>query len=168
MFSSLRRPLAMRDAAITVNPSLAAREDAEFLRCWRNQDCKGCLDRSGCSWCPFTWSCVPNNYSIPLLAPAYDEDICPHWAERWEIRTHPLGCQVSTITSLTAIVSVTSTIVVLLLVFLLVLAAKRLAAYHRKQPDWWRIWEYSWAQGLTLHVRPKPATAREEEPLLPS
>ncbi|KAK1705564.1 hypothetical protein BDP67DRAFT_583090 [Colletotrichum lupini] len=94
----------------------SARESSEehFFRCWNHQDCKVCLAENECSWCPMTSACVPNSYAIPLLAPAYDENICPHWAERWELRTKPLGCQVSTITSLTSIISIVSTFIVVL------------------------------------------------------
>ncbi|KLU85307.1 hypothetical protein MAPG_04335, partial [Magnaporthiopsis poae ATCC 64411] len=94
-------------------------DDKQFLRCWRHQDCQPCLVEDGCSWCPFasSWTCTPNAYSIPLLAPAYNENICPHWAERWEIRTRPLGCQVSTITALTGAVSIASTLTIVALVF---------------------------------------------------
>jgi len=31
-------------------------KDDEFLRCWRHQDCRGCLGESGCAWCPFVIS----------------------------------------------------------------------------------------------------------------
>jgi len=87
---------------------------------------------------------VPNIYAIPPLAPAYDEDICPHWAERWDIRTRPLGCQVSTITSLTCIISVLSTLVFLLLSFLAIRGAQRVRTFHKRHPDWWRVWVYEW------------------------
>jgi hypothetical protein len=87
-----------------------------------------------------TQSCVPNNYAIPALAPAYIEDICPHWAERWEIRTRPLGCYVSTVTTLTCIISVVSTLGVLLLLYLTVLLVRRLRALHKRNPAWWKIW----------------------------
>lgn len=164
--------------------------DAQLLRCWRHQDCKHCLDEDGCSWCPFvcepnqtsnkpvsfstdpikSWSCVSNNHTIQLLAPAYDEDICPHWAERWEVRTRPLGCQVSTITSLTSIVSIASTLVAVLVISLLVLALRRLRRYHQRQAGgWWKFWKYDWRTRLapfpfwTKHKDLRPA---EQEPLL--
>ncbi|ORY66262.1 uncharacterized protein BCR38DRAFT_313518, partial [Pseudomassariella vexata] len=86
-----------------------------FWHCWKQQNCYSCLDQSACSWCPFSWTCVPNSNRIPLLAPAEDKNVCPHWAERWEIRTRPLGCQVSTITTLTALVSIFSTLFVVVL-----------------------------------------------------
>ena len=75
---------------------------------------------------------------MPLLAPAYDEEICPHWAERWEIRTRPLGCQVSTITSLTSVISIASTLAVVLLIYLAVLAFRWLAKLNKNHPNWWQ------------------------------
>jgi hypothetical protein len=89
-----------------------------------------------------TQTCVPNNYAVPPLAPAYDEDICPHWAERWDIRTRPLGCQVSTITSLTGIISVLSTLVFLLFSFLAIRGVQRLSVFHKQHPEWWKVWAY--------------------------
>lgn len=83
-----------------------------------------------------TQSCIPNTYPIPLLAPAHNENICPHWTERWEIRTRPFGCHVSTITSLTAIVSMLSTFTLVILVLLAVWSVKRLMRLTESSPDW--------------------------------
>lgn len=117
-----------------------------------------------------SWSCVPNNYTIPTLAPAYDENVCPHWAERWELRTRPLGCQVSTITSLTSIVSIVSTLVVVLVIALLVLALRRLRRYHQQQePGWWRLWKHGWRSKLAqlrFWGRGEGSRLAEQEPLL--
>lgn len=173
--------------------------DENLLRCWRRQECNGCLDERGCSWCPFvslsrafsgqfcrpcqsslkrasradtqqSWSCVPNNYTISALAPAYDENICPHWAERWEIRTRPLGCQVSTITSLTSIVSVASTLVFALLVTLMIFSIRALRRYHKRQESgWWKLWRWDWgSQAARLKFWPRSRAGRpaEQEPLL--
>ncbi|KXJ96001.1 hypothetical protein Micbo1qcDRAFT_30428 [Microdochium bolleyi] len=94
-------------------------DDDHLHRCWHLTNCKDCLGmESDCSWCPFSWTCVPNrNKNLPFLAPAWDEDICPHWAERWELRTRPLGCQVSTITTLTSLVTIACTLTLVLLGF---------------------------------------------------
>jgi len=48
---------------------------------------------------------VPNTAIIQILAPIWNENICPHWSERWEVRSRTLGCHVSTITFFTAIVA---------------------------------------------------------------
>lgn len=163
--------------------------DEHLLRCWRHQDCHSCLDADQCSWCPFvslfsrqyrkfplltivlkSWSCVPNNHTIPALAPAYDENICPHWAERWEVRTRPLGCQVSTITSLSSIVSIVSTLIFIAIVSLMVLVAKKLRAYHKMQQlGWWRFWRWDWT-AWTRRSNPRSGEDEyrpaEREPLL--
>jgi Lon protease-like protein len=96
------------------------------------------------------------------MAPAYNEDICPHWAERWEIRTQPLGCQVSTITSLTAIVTIFSTIVGVLLIGLVGVGLVRLRRYLTRKPL--RITERLRAWRARLVSR---GHDREQEPLLP-
>ncbi|KAH7197519.1 uncharacterized protein B0J16DRAFT_21060 [Fusarium flagelliforme] len=133
-------------------------DDERFRRCWKHQTCKGCLATSQCSWCPFTWSCVPNTSKIPLLAPAYDENVCPHWAERWELRSRPLGCQVSSITSLTAIITIVSTLFFVLLVVLLVITARWIQRYH-KNTGWWQRQNHRWDGARIQHG--------EHEPLLP-
>ncbi|UQC79791.1 uncharacterized protein CLUP02_05271 [Colletotrichum lupini] len=131
----------------------SARESSEehFFRCWNHQDCK-------------TSACVPNSYAIPLLAPAYDENICPHWAERWELRTKPLGCQVSTITSLTSIISIVSTFIVVLLVALIVLGVRWGRRRSKQDPDWWRVWKRDWSR-VQFWKRPQGQDG-ERDPLL--
>ncbi|RCI11747.1 hypothetical protein L249_7261 [Ophiocordyceps polyrhachis-furcata BCC 54312] len=113
-----------------------------LMRCWSHQDCRGCLNDDECSWCPFTWACVPNACPIPLLAPAYDDRICPHPAERWELRTRPFGCRVSTTTSLTAVVAVLATVLLALVTLLNVVALRRWRRRDDKadwrQHDTWR------------------------------
>ncbi|CAK7214878.1 hypothetical protein SBRCBS47491_002300 [Sporothrix bragantina] len=102
-------------------------ETDRFLRCWGHGDCRSCLGMSACSWCPFSATCVPNDYLVPALAPAWEGDyMCPYWAERWELRTRPLGCQVSTITSLTALVAGAVTLTVVLLVWTTVVLVRKL------------------------------------------
>ncbi|KAI1457458.1 hypothetical protein F4805DRAFT_179971 [Annulohypoxylon moriforme] len=171
---------------ITTFASTSPVDDAHLMRCWRIQNCKDCLTRQpDCSWCPFSWTCVPNTARITLLAPAWDENICPHWAERWEIRTRPLGCQVSTITTLTSLVSIASTLVLVLLISLTVWGFRTLRAYGKKNPGWWRMsksdWERlpaRWRSWLRAEVGVGGVDAngrdsgnegdREREPLLPS
>ncbi|KAK3394419.1 hypothetical protein B0H63DRAFT_45337 [Podospora didyma] len=155
--------------------------DNHLRRCWKQQSCNDCLDQDKCSWCPYTQSCVPNSYEIPLLAPAYDEHICPQWSERWEIRTKPLGCQVSTITSLTAVVSVTSTLVLVMLIWLCLWVVRRLRRLHRERPAWWRVrgyqegarrrwmfWrrERGWKDGSSSGSSGIESSRHEQEPLL--
>ncbi|KAL0938760.1 uncharacterized protein CTRU02_205370 [Colletotrichum truncatum] len=154
-------PTALEILQARQNFTVQDTSEEHFFRCWRHQDCKVCLAENQCSWCPMTSACVPNPYTIPLLAPAWNEDICPHWAERWELRTRPLGCQVSTITSLTSIISIVSTLIVVLLVFLLVIAIRWGRRRSQREPGWWRVWRYDWMQVLwpTRHIA-------EQDPLL--
>ncbi|KAH8736765.1 hypothetical protein BGZ61DRAFT_2792 [Ilyonectria robusta] len=146
-------------AAYRANFTVAEDQHEHFQQCWSHQNCDGCLDTARCSWCPYTWSCVPNSHLVPALAPAYDENICPHWAERWEIRTRPLGCHVSTITTLTTIVTIASTLAFVGLVFGLVLGIRRLRRYNKEHPGWWRLLRRRWWSALRRR-------GGEEEPLL--
>ncbi|KAH6690399.1 hypothetical protein F5X68DRAFT_69650 [Plectosphaerella plurivora] len=140
---------------LTLNFTGRESESEHFYRCWQHSLCRTCLAETECSWCPFTWACVPNAYPVPLLAPAYDEQICPHWAERWEIRSQPLGCQVSTITSLTSIVTIGSTLVFIALIHLTFLLV-RWTLRRKNRAGGWKFWRRG----------PMPEQSAEEEPLL--
>lgn len=61
---------------------------------------------------------MPNKHPIPLLAPAYQPDICPHPDERWELRTKPFGCRASSFTSFAVAIAVLSSLVAVLLLWL--------------------------------------------------
>ncbi|UNI15114.1 hypothetical protein JDV02_001680 [Purpureocillium takamizusanense] len=149
---------AARDNFTTARPAESDRR--HFARCWAHQNCGGCLGETRCSWCPYTWSCVPNSYAIPLLAPAYQANICPHPAERWELRSQPFGCGVSSTTSLTALVSIAATLAVAVFVLLNAIAVMRWRRYTKQTPHWRNEWGQRWRKALT--------TARDEEraPLL--
>ncbi|PHH65469.1 hypothetical protein CDD81_2249 [Ophiocordyceps australis] len=108
-----------------------------------------------------TGACVPNSFTMPLLAPVYDTRVCPYPPERWEIRTRPLGCHVSTITTF----SVAGAVAVALVLGGIVLLATRIAAGrcrpsttipNQNPRDFWR-------QGLT----PVHRHHGERDPLLP-
>ncbi|KAI9902971.1 hypothetical protein N3K66_002323 [Trichothecium roseum] len=107
------------------NFSASEGKEGHFFRCWLHSSCRSCLDADECSWCPYSWSCVPNSYRLPFLAPAYEDNICPADEEQWEIRTQPFGCAVSPITTISTVVAIFGTLTLLLLVFLTVLAAVR-------------------------------------------
>ncbi|KAI0446694.1 hypothetical protein F4803DRAFT_448472 [Xylaria telfairii] len=163
-------------ASASINETFFARntaDDAHLRRCWAIQDCKGCLRQPDCSWCPYSWTCVPNSHRVQLLAPAWEGDYtCPHWAERWEIRTRPLGCHVSTITTLTSLVTIACTLLFVLLVWLAGVAARRLVAYHTKHRGWWKVWRLDrwrgWLGAIGIPVSATQAPRDEErEPLLP-
>lgn len=121
---------------------------------------------------------MPISNRLAPMAPAYDENVCPHWAERWEIRTRPLGCQVSTITTLTSLVTIACTLLVALLGFLAVFGARRLRAYDMAHPGWWKVWRWvrrSRRDGRLVWERTPHETEHgsteplgEREPLLPS
>ncbi|PHH93141.1 hypothetical protein CDD83_22 [Cordyceps sp. RAO-2017] len=118
------------------NLSVAESDDEHLMRCFARQECGHCLAQDGCSWCPFTWACVPNSYAMPLLAPAYDAHICPHPVEQWEIRTRPFGCRVSSITSLSTIVAVLATGLVVLWMLLNLVAIRRWRHYTMQKHLW--------------------------------
>ncbi|WQF77643.1 hypothetical protein CDEST_02657 [Colletotrichum destructivum] len=185
-FQPMEQPSAEEVSQLRHNFTSGESSDEHLFRCWKHQDCRACLAESQCSWCPMvglrllasqtdraiadilglgqTSACVPNAYSIPLLAPAYNENICPHWAERWELRTKPLGCQVSTITSLTSIISIISTLLVVLLVALVVLGVRWGRRRSKQDPNWWRVWTYGWKQ-FFLRNGARDANG-EQDPLL--
>ncbi|PFH58773.1 hypothetical protein XA68_13215 [Ophiocordyceps unilateralis] len=140
--------------------NFSAANSHHLARCWSHQDCSGCLDDAECSWCPFTWACVPNACPIPLLAPAYDAQICPHPAERWELRTQPFGCRVSTTTSLTAVATVLATGIVALVTLLNIVALRRWRRRALHKPDWRDGPDYCWRAVLLA------PDARERQPLL--
>lgn len=125
-----------------------------------------------------TQSCVPLAYRVPLLAPAYDDKLCPHWAERWEVRTRPLGCQVSTITALAVLGAVGATLLVVLLAWLVAISVRRLRR-AQLQPGWWKVWRYrlpnvvrlptTWWRDRRKRTGPEQQEherEREQEPLL--
>ncbi|KAL5086163.1 hypothetical protein Trisim1_009650 [Trichoderma cf. simile WF8] len=129
------------------NGSFSAAENADehFQRCWVEQGCGGCLNSKGCSWCPYTWSCVPNEYTIPVLAPA-GGNICPHPDERWEVRTRPLGCKVSSGTALAVVIAVLSTLAAVLVIVAAVVTVRRLRKSERKVISW--EWVSRWKQSF--------------------
>ncbi|KAJ5975452.1 hypothetical protein N7481_009159, partial [Penicillium waksmanii] len=79
--------------------------DPLFHVCWRRQSCSYCLAGDvACSWCATSSACVPNAARLPILAPIRNAQICPLGSkERWELRTMPFGCNVSTLTFLSVV-----------------------------------------------------------------
>ncbi|KAG0650769.1 hypothetical protein D0Z07_2487 [Hyphodiscus hymeniophilus] len=121
--------------------------------------------------CAQTSTCIPNNASIQLLAPIGNPDICPLWSERWELRSRPLGCHVSTITFLTCIISVLSTFLVIGVAY----AGFRFGRWARrkwksKEKDWWIFWKHyqpGWWRGWRLRlVDVRRSEETERSPLL--
>jgi len=145
--------------------------DDLLQKCWGHQECWGCLGQGSCGWCPTTSTCVPNPYSLHLLGPFIDPDICPLWSERWELRSRPLGCHVSTITLLTCIISVVSTFLVIGSAVLAVRAMRWIITrWKARSPDWWRVWRHfhsGWWKAWMLEWRDKePRRSTESDPLL--
>jgi hypothetical protein len=101
-------------------------------------------------------TCVPNTSRIHILAPIGNPDICPHWSERWELRTKPLGCQVSTITFFTCIVSVLAAFVVIGLVALGVKVTRKIQVrWKTRKEGWWKVWRFyqpGWWRGWRLRL----------------
>jgi len=58
--------------------------------------------------------CVPVS---TLLDPIRNERVCPHWSDRWELRTRTLGCGCSTLTILAILITIAATIAALSLLF---------------------------------------------------
>ncbi|CZR50967.1 uncharacterized protein PAC_00842 [Phialocephala subalpina] len=132
----------------------------DMLRiCWSKQDCSSCLNTGwmraddggasvGCSWCPGSQTCIPNPTHPPLFAPFHNPNICPLWYERWELRTKPLGCYVSTITFLSVIVAVISTLLVVSILVAIGFGIRKCVLWNREERNrgWWRFWR--WRVGL--------------------
>lgn len=77
---------------------------------------------------------MPNSHTLPLLAPAFQPGVCPHPLERWELRTRPFGCRVSSTTSLAVLAAVAATAVAAALLALLgavALLRRRRHATHK-------------------------------------
>ncbi|KAF2203793.1 hypothetical protein GQ43DRAFT_239674 [Delitschia confertaspora ATCC 74209] len=105
----------------------SAKEDRKRLElCWGYLDCGDCHRSKGfCGWCPISSTCLPLpthpqiSAHFPLLSPLFDSQICALSTERFELRTAGLGCQVSTITFLTSVVTVFCTVFGLAVLWLL-------------------------------------------------
>ena len=107
---------------------------------------------------------MSNDYLIPALAPAWKDDLmCPHWAERWQLQTRPLGCQVSTTTSLTAIVTGMSTLAVVLFMSVVFMCARSLR--HGQARSLVEAWLWLWRAPEYL-APVSPRLPSEESPLL--
>ncbi|KAI5837794.1 hypothetical protein DFP73DRAFT_281530 [Morchella snyderi] len=107
-----------------------------FQHCWRRNSCGECLKtHMPCGWCPTSQACVPAFSG--LFTPLGDPKVCPMPSERFELRTKPLGCSVSTITALTTVISVFSTLLLVGIIFAIV-------RYHALLGSLWRrIWRRS-------------------------
>lgn len=89
--------------------------ESRLASCWKIQDCGTCINsKHGCGWCPHSSACVP---ASSLFDPIRNKDVCPHWSERWELRTKALGCGCSTTTLLAVLITILCTIVGLFVLY---------------------------------------------------
>ncbi|KAF2734643.1 hypothetical protein EJ04DRAFT_436720 [Polyplosphaeria fusca] len=103
------------------------KDDRERLElCWGYTDCGDChRSRGFCGWCAISSTCLPLptdtlSRAFPLLSPMRYKFICALGPERFELRTSGLGCQVSTITFLTSIVTIFCTLFGVLVLYSLI------------------------------------------------
>ncbi|KAF2650493.1 hypothetical protein K491DRAFT_608700 [Lophiostoma macrostomum CBS 122681] len=123
-------------------------EDRERLEeCWRYtfRDCGDCQrSKAGCGWCPVSSTCLPLprdplSRAFPLLSPIRYRFICALGPERFELRTSGLGCQVSTITFLTSIVTIFCTIGGLIVLYGLIKLVQGIAFAARARKGGWVV-----------------------------
>lgn len=95
--------------------------------------------------------CVPDRSRFPILAPFHDPEICPFGpSERWELRTRPLGCQVSTFSLLMSVSAVIGTLLLIGLLSFTIFVGKRVRASWRRakrgrtETSLWRNVPRSW------------------------
>lgn len=153
---------------------MVSQED-RFAACWGHLTCDRCLnDANGCGWCPSSWACVP---ATNLLDPIRNEDICPLWNDRFELRTRTLGCGCSTTTLLSIVVTIFATIAALMVLSILLGGIRRLNRTfgsgtwqgveievkdggQRIERDWWRN---SWLSRLRWSLSGGSLSNRSEQ-----
>jgi len=108
-------------------------EDLEHLMdCTQFDTCGSCLkSKKSCGWCPYSGLCVPLSRYETLLSPIRNDNICPMPRERYELRTQTLGCNCSTTTFLTAIITCLATLAGLVILYGLVKAIKWMTVLMR-------------------------------------
>ncbi|KAF2448599.1 hypothetical protein P171DRAFT_452386 [Karstenula rhodostoma CBS 690.94] len=114
--------------------------------CWGYNDCGDCHRSKGhCGWCAISSTCLPLpidplSRAFPLLSPIRYKFLCATGPERFELRTSGLGCQVSTITFLTSIVTLFCTLFGVLFIYLVVYAAKRINFMLNAKKGGWVVY----------------------------
>ena len=115
----------------------------------------------------------PLSRAFPLLSPTRHKGICALGSERFELRTSGLGCQVSTITLLTSIVTIFCTIAGLVVLYGLVKLAKWIELAARAGKGGWVVYQDGsgevWArrsESWGTWWRRLRGTPREEEELV--
>ncbi|KAF2646900.1 hypothetical protein P280DRAFT_495124 [Massarina eburnea CBS 473.64] len=148
-----RTPSANADALFNVTEILQQRwgdgSDANRERlelCWGYGDCGDCHRSKGfCGWCALSQTCLPLptdplSRAFPLLAPMRHKSICATGAERFELRTSGLGCQVSTITFLTSIVTIFCTLFGVLALYGVIKAIQGIIFAARARKGGWTVY----------------------------
>lgn len=77
--------------------------------------------------------------AFPLLSPMRHKFICATGPERFELRTNGLGCQVSTITFLTSVVTIFCTLFGVLVLYLLFYAGDKIGSAFKARKGGWVI-----------------------------
>ncbi|KAF1997004.1 hypothetical protein P154DRAFT_442115 [Amniculicola lignicola CBS 123094] len=115
-------------------------------KCWGYVDCGDCHRSDGhCGWCAISSTCLPLpldplSRAFPLLSPMGYKFICAMGPERFELRTSGLGCQVSTITFLTSLVTIFCTIGGLFILYALIKLFKWIAFAVRARKGGWVVY----------------------------
>ena len=121
--TSLLQPQCLQYRNAGMSTTMNASED-RLAACWRIQSCYDCVDsKYGCGWCSVSAICIP---ASSLLEPIVNNNICPYSEERFELRTKALGCNCSTTTFLSVVVTVFVTIATLFAFYTLSLGIQRL------------------------------------------
>ncbi|OAG04869.1 uncharacterized protein CC84DRAFT_808176 [Paraphaeosphaeria sporulosa] len=114
--------------------------------CWGYNDCGDCHRSKGhCGWCAISNTCLPLpmdplSRAFPLLSPIRYKFICATGPERFELRTSGLGCQVSTITFLTSVVTIFCTLFGVLVIYLLFRTAERISFTLKARKGGWVVY----------------------------
>ncbi|KAF1962553.1 hypothetical protein CC80DRAFT_512696 [Byssothecium circinans] len=141
------------DAVVNVTAILQQRwehspdDDKKRLElCWGYSDCGDCHRSDGfCGWCALSQTCLPLptdplSRSFPLLSPIRYKFICATGPERFELRTGGLGCQVSTITFLTSIITIFCTLVGVLVLYGLIKAIRGIIFASKARNGGWIVY----------------------------
>ncbi|KAJ5658645.1 uncharacterized protein N7484_002294 [Penicillium longicatenatum] len=136
--------MALDELSKNISLTVSKGNDSLFHLCWRRQSCSQCLaDDVSCSWCAISSTCVPNPGRIPILAPIGSDQICPLGSkERWELRARPLGCNASTLTVLSVMISISGTLALFAISVLIIWLVKRVRR-RMKQTEYERLDEDS-------------------------
>lgn len=82
----------------------------------------------------------PLSHAFPLLSPMRYKFICATGPERFELRTSGLGCQVSTITFLTSIVTIFCTLFGVLVLYFVFYASHKIGSVLKGRGNGWVVY----------------------------